>query len=224
MLSYPAYVFFDHDGYTIQFPDLSSMFSGGQSEREALARAPLALEEAIGRFAATWTPVPPPSPVESDQVLVPTRLLVEAKVSLLNAAAERSVTKQDLATRLGLTGRQVGLLCDPRHDTPIDAIAVALQALGRRLELAASTHVEPASKPQAMAEEPSEEDVAVRLAELEARMRWVTPMWREDGLEGQFDAEALALISSAGEFDDLASQGIDRLRHLHGLQGSAARH
>jgi antitoxin HicB len=79
--------------------------------------------------------LPDPSPLRRGQIAIATTVGFDAKLLLLQTIRAQNVRARDLAARLGITPQEVTRLIDLRHRTKIDAIAAALQALGKRLEL-----------------------------------------------------------------------------------------
>lgn len=64
------------------------------------------------------------------------------------------------------------------------------------MDLTTSVHIDSWAHPEAAAYEPREEDVAVRVADLEIRTRWARPICHGESLEGQFDAETFTLVGA----------------------------
>ena len=60
---------------------------------------------------------------------------LSAKVWLLNEMVAQNMRPAELPRRLNTTPQQVNRLTNLRHTTRIDAIAAALHAMGRRLEI-----------------------------------------------------------------------------------------
>lgn len=61
---------------------------------------------------------------------------VASKVILLNAMVEQKVSTSELARRMGTIPQEVNRLIDLHPATKIDRVAQALDALGKRLQLA----------------------------------------------------------------------------------------
>jgi antitoxin HicB len=84
MLTYPAHVTRDGDGFTVSFPDIPEALTGAPSREEALRLAVDALSTAMDFYFEDRRPVPLPSETKHGQVLVDLPLSVGAKVLLLN--------------------------------------------------------------------------------------------------------------------------------------------
>lgn len=135
MLIYPARVTPDGDGYLVQFPDIPEALTQGGTREEALDMAADALRTAMDFYFEDGRRVPMPSRVKRGQVGVELPPSIAAKVLLLNTMLEQRVSPAELARRLHTSPQSVNRLVNLGHATKIDTIAMALKALGRRLEL-----------------------------------------------------------------------------------------
>ena len=81
-------------------------------------------------------PVPAPSKARKGEELVALPVSVSAKILLLNEMIAQHVSPSELARRLHTRPQDVNRIVDLGHATKIDAIAAALAALGKELELA----------------------------------------------------------------------------------------
>ncbi len=138
MLSYPARVTRDGDGFMVSFPDIPEALTGAASREKALAMAADALTTAMDFYFEGRRAVPPPSVPKRGQVLIDLPASVAAKVLLLNEMVAQGTRNVDLARRMNVRPQEVNRLTDLHHPTKIDTIAQALQALGKRLELGVS--------------------------------------------------------------------------------------
>ncbi|HZX69580.1 MAG TPA: type II toxin-antitoxin system HicB family antitoxin [Rhodanobacter sp.] len=132
---YPATLTPDGDGYLVQFPDIPEALTQGGTREEALDMAADALRTAMDFYVEDGRPVPMPSRVKRGQLVVELPPSVGAKVLLLNTMLEQRVTAAELARRLRTSPQSVNRLVNLGHATRIDTIAIALKALGRRMEL-----------------------------------------------------------------------------------------
>jgi len=135
MLIYPATLTPDGDGYLVQFPDIPEALTQGSTREEALDMAADALRTAMDFYVEDGRRVPTPSRVKRGQVGVELPPSIGAKVLLLNTMLEQRVSPAELARRLHTSPQSVNRLVNLGHATKIDTIAVALKALGRRVEL-----------------------------------------------------------------------------------------
>lgn len=135
MLTYPATLTVDGDGYLVKFPDIPEALTQGTTREEALDMAADALRTAMDFYFEDGRRVPMPSRVKRGQVAVELPPSVGAKVLLLNTMLEQRVTAAELARRLHTSPQSVNRLVNLDHTTKIDTVATALKALGRRMEL-----------------------------------------------------------------------------------------
>lgn len=135
-MSYPARVRRDGDaGYMVSFPDIPEALTGARTKAAALEMAVDALTTAMDFYFEDRRAVPAPTAPKRGQVLVELPPSVAAKVLLLNAMIRQRVRPSDLARRMHVRAQEVNRLTDLHHPTKIDTIAIALKAMGKRLEL-----------------------------------------------------------------------------------------
>lgn len=136
MLAYPAHFEADSGGgFVVTFRDIPEAVTQGDTLEEARQMAAEALLCAMDFYFEDRRPVPAPSQAERGEELVGLPASVQAKVLLLNELARQQVRPAELARRLHTSPQAVNRLVNLHHPTKIDAIADALQALGRRLDL-----------------------------------------------------------------------------------------
>lgn len=135
MLSYPARIQRDGDGYLVSFPDIPEALTGADTREEALEMAVDALTTAMDFYFEDRRPVPPPSAPRRGYVLVDLPPSIGAKVLLLNEMIAQGTRNADLARLMHVRPQEVNRLTDLHHPTKIDTIAKALKTLGRKLEL-----------------------------------------------------------------------------------------
>ena len=135
MLSYPARIVRDGDGYAVSFPDIPEALTGASTRDEALEMAADALTTAMDFYFEDRRPVPAPSAPKRGQVLVDLPPSVAAKVLLLNEMIAQGTRNAELARRMHVRPQEINRLTDLHHPTKIDTIDLALRALGRKLEL-----------------------------------------------------------------------------------------
>ncbi len=141
MLSYPARITRDGDSVGVTFPDIPEAITFGDTREEALAMAVDALTTAMDFYFEDKRIVPPPSPLKRGQVLIDLPPSVGAKVLLLNEMLSQGTRHAELARRMNIRAQEVNRLTTLRHPTKIDTIALALRALGKRLELSVADAV-----------------------------------------------------------------------------------
>ena len=134
-MDYPVIIEPDGNTWMARFPDVPEALTGGDTQEEALSEALGALVTAFEFYFEDGRPVPLPSQPEAGQPVVSVPPSLWAKVLLLNAMCESSVSQAELARRLGMPRQNVQRLTDLHHVTKIDQLAAAVSALGHRLEL-----------------------------------------------------------------------------------------
>ena len=125
----------EEGGFVVTFPDIPEAITQGDDRDSALAMALDALITSLDFYFEDKRMVPNPSRVKRGGDFIELPLSVVAKVLLLNEMLREKVRPTDLARRLGVTKQEVNRLLDLRHTTKIDAVANALKALGKTLEL-----------------------------------------------------------------------------------------
>ena len=135
MLSYPARVARDGDGFMVSFPDIPEALTGASSREEALTMAVDALVTAMDFYFEDRRPVPAPSAPKRGHVMVDLPASISAKVLLLNEMLRQRVKPVELARRMNIRPQEVNRITTLHHPTKIDTISQALLAMGKRLEL-----------------------------------------------------------------------------------------
>ena len=96
MLSYPARIRRDGEGFVVSFPDIPEALTGAETREEALAMAADALTTAMDFYFEDRRPVPAPSAAKRGQVVVDLPPSVGAKVLLLNEMLRQHVKPAEL--------------------------------------------------------------------------------------------------------------------------------
>jgi len=135
MLSYPARMARDGEGFCVSFPDIPEALTSGASREEALAMAADALTTAMDFYFEDRRPVPVPSQLKRGQLMVDLPASISAKVLLLNEMLRQDVRPAELARRMNVRPQEVNRITTLGHPTKIDTISQALAAIGKRLEL-----------------------------------------------------------------------------------------
>ena len=130
MLGYP--ILFE-EVTTPTSPDFPELTTFGEDRDEAQIRALDALQEAIAARIHDRRDIPPPSPGGDGRVALPT--LTAVKVILYQGMRDQGIGKADLARRLGWHLPQVDRVLDVNHNSRLDQMDAALQAIGHRLQV-----------------------------------------------------------------------------------------
>jgi antitoxin HicB len=137
MLAYPVDLTPDGKFLMVTFPDIPEANSQGDNVEDALEMAKDALETALDFYFDAGRPVPAPSKPKRGQHVIALRASIAAKVLLLNEMIAQKVRPAQLARRLQIKPQEVTRLMALNHTTKIDAIAAALKALGKTMEIRA---------------------------------------------------------------------------------------
>ena len=122
-------------GFVVTFRDIPEAITQGETVEDALVMAKDALETAMEFYFEDKRCIPAPSKPKRGQHTIELPASLSAKVWLLNEMVAQNMRPAELARRLNTTPQQVNRLTDLRHTTRIDAIAAALHAMGRQLEI-----------------------------------------------------------------------------------------
>jgi antitoxin HicB len=134
-LAYPAKLIPDREagGFTVIFPDLPEAITQGENRLEALEQAADCLEEAIAGRIRRGDEIPAPSKPKASQTVVPVPPLMAAKAALYLTMKEAKISNVKLAKQLGCDEKDVRRMLDPRHNSRIAALQIALAALGKNI-------------------------------------------------------------------------------------------
>lgn len=120
-------------GLIAQFPDVPEALTVGSDLADALFWAQDALVVALSGYLDDRRDIPQPSQPKRGQKLVALPPLVALKLAIYQAMRNQGLNQSELAKRLGCDARQVRRLLDLDHNSRLDLLAQALQALGKRL-------------------------------------------------------------------------------------------
>lgn len=123
----------DNGTILVTVPDIPEAITFGEDREDALARASDAIETAIMGMIAAREDIPAAKAKGRDTVALPA--LSCAKIELYNAMRESKIGKAALAKRLGVALPQIDRLLDIKHQSRLDALERALDALGRSLTI-----------------------------------------------------------------------------------------
>ena len=149
-LQYPAVLERDdNETWLVTFPDFDDAVTFGDTRKEALAHAVVALEAVIVSRMKHKMDIPIPSPVRG-RPLVSIPPLTAAKALLYKELRTQNVTIRQLARILGCQYPVAHRLLDVSRKTQMNEIAKAFEVLGKRViiavEDAGHTHVKAVTK------------------------------------------------------------------------------
>lgn len=134
IFAYPCELVADEDGHlAASFPDVPEAITGGVDRSDALDMAGDALAVALAGYVHQQRDIPTPRALVADQELVAVPSVVAAKLALYSAMRAQSITKPELARRLGVSESAVQKLTNPDHLSQIGQVQKALQAVGHNL-------------------------------------------------------------------------------------------
>ena len=114
--------------------DIPEAHTFGEDRKEALLRAPDAIESALMCYIDLRREIPVPRATgKGPFVTLPA--LTEAKLALYTAMRAARIGKAELARRLNCHLPQVDRLLDLRHASRLDQLEAAFRALGKQLSI-----------------------------------------------------------------------------------------
>lgn len=122
-------------GFVVTFRDIPEAITQGDTREEAICMASDALITAMDFYFEDKRTVPMPSDALPGEELIPMPASIWAKVLLLNVMVESKVRPTELARRMGVQKQEMTRLMDLHHQTKIDGVQSALNALGCQLEI-----------------------------------------------------------------------------------------
>ncbi|OWQ44479.1 hypothetical protein CDL60_25585 [Roseateles noduli] len=120
-------------GFVVTCRDLPALITQGEDLVHALGEASDAMDEVFALYMSDGIPFPAPTRARRREHLVSPPPETVAKAALHAAMQSASVSKVQLARRLGVDEKEVRRLLDPHHASKLPRIAEAVQLLGRRL-------------------------------------------------------------------------------------------
>ncbi|TXR53566.1 type II toxin-antitoxin system HicB family antitoxin [Reinekea thalattae] len=132
-MKYAVHYDISSDGVTVSFPDIPEALTCGDDLDDAKAMAQDALLTAFEFYFEDNRAVPAPLAEAEHYIDVP--LSLEAKIYLLNSMLEARISNAELARRIHVKPQEITRLVNLKHNTKIDTLARALQALGKQLRL-----------------------------------------------------------------------------------------
>ncbi len=136
-MRYPISLVPEEGLYSVTFPDVPEAITAGNNREHALEMGHDALLTALEFYFDDRRTIPLPSRIKRGGDFIELPPSVVAKVLLLNAMVAGEVRPIDLARRMGVSKSEVTRLLDLRYSTKIDAVAAALRAVGKSLEMQA---------------------------------------------------------------------------------------
>lgn len=120
-------------GFVVTCRDLPALVTQGEDLADALAQAADAMDEVFALYMDDGLALPAPTPPLEGEFRVAPPAETVAKAALHAAMHAASVSKVQLAKRMGVDEKEVRRLLDPHHGSKLPRIAEAVQALGQRL-------------------------------------------------------------------------------------------
>jgi antitoxin HicB len=117
----------------VSFPDVPEAITQGRGGADARAMAEEALGLVLLNYLKRGKALPKPRARGRHLVDVAVVPDVAAKLAVLESFAAASISKSELARRIGKDEKEVRRILDPQHPTKLPALTAALRALGKRL-------------------------------------------------------------------------------------------
>jgi antitoxin HicB len=136
MISYPA--LFEPDtgkgGFVVTFPDLNHGATQGETQEEAMEMAEDFLLCVAGDYLKEEKALPAPGKYRGRKYrLVQLPMLATMKVELYRAFRASGMRKAELARRLGMSKGNIERLFNLNHQSRLDQIEAAFEAVGKKL-------------------------------------------------------------------------------------------
>lgn len=134
-MRYAVQIFKDGTRYSVECRDLPELHSAGDTIEDALKEAKDAVETALMMYIDGQRTIPSASAKKEGEHWVYISSLSAAKVLLWNEFKHQGITKSELGKRLGIDLKGVEYLFDIMHNTKMERIDAAFEALDKRLEI-----------------------------------------------------------------------------------------
>ena len=121
--------------YLVTCPDLPEFATVGATEQEAKTEALDGIETTLQAYMQDRRSIPEPSGRRRGTVGVRLPAQAVMKLGIYEALLEQKHRKADLARMLDLHLPQIDRMLDLRHNTKLEQLEKALNALGRQLEV-----------------------------------------------------------------------------------------
>jgi antitoxin HicB len=132
--SYPVKLTADkHDGgFVVTCRDLPEAITQGNDKAEALDQAEGAVQAALEARINDKLDIPKPSEIKRGEVLATVPVSTAMKAALYSTMKLQGVNNSQLAAMLGMDEKAARRMLDPGHQSKVQALEKALQALGQR--------------------------------------------------------------------------------------------
>jgi antitoxin HicB len=132
--SYPVKLTADkHDGgFVVTCRDLPEAITQGNDKAEALDQAEGAVQAALEARINDKLDIPKPSEIRRGEVLATVPVSTAMKAALYSTMKVQGVNNTQLAAMLGMDEKAARRMLDPGHQSKVQALEKALQALGQR--------------------------------------------------------------------------------------------
>jgi antitoxin HicB len=135
VITYPARIAQDGDGFGVTFRDIPAAITEGDSREEALAHAQDALSAALEAHLEYGDEIPEPSPPRRGEVMVLVDADVAGVLALRFGRLSASLSKAELARRLGVSRQSYGQLESLGTNLSLRKLDEVASAIGYGVEL-----------------------------------------------------------------------------------------
>lgn len=134
-MRYAVKIVKDGSRYSVDCRDLPEMHSAGDNIEDAIKEAKDAIETTLMLYIDSQRIIPAASAKVEGEYWVYISSLSAAKALLWNEFKRQGITKTELGKRIGIDIKGIEYLFDIMHNTKMERIDAAFEALDKRLEI-----------------------------------------------------------------------------------------
>jgi antitoxin HicB len=123
------------DDHVVSVRDLPEVVTSGDTREQAAELAADAIAVIVAGRIEEELDLPAPTAVRDDEIALPLDPRIAVKAAVYRLWRESSVSKSELARRLGRTETEARRILSPRSRTKLDQMSEAAVALGGRLKV-----------------------------------------------------------------------------------------
>lgn len=134
-MRYPVQIIKDGSRYRVECRDLPEMHTAGDDIADAIKEAKDGIETTLMMYIDSQRIIPAASAKKEGEHWVYISSLSAAKALLWNEFKRQGITKSELGKRIGIDIKGIEYLFDIMHNTKMERIDAAFEALDKRLEI-----------------------------------------------------------------------------------------
>lgn len=135
-MRYAVQIVQDGTRYSVECRDFPELHTAGDTVEDALKEAGDAIETVMMIYIDGQRTIPTASAKKDGEHWAYVSSLSAAKALLWNEFKRQGITKSELGKRIGIDLKGIEYLFDIMHNTKMERIDAAFEALGKRLEVA----------------------------------------------------------------------------------------